>query len=66
MILANPLLLEKHRAKPVPAQLPVTTLAMIVVSRAQVRFAQAAFSSVRDGKHCWLRCGAHKGPTAQT
>ena len=70
MILANPpvlrLRLEKQRAKPVPAQLPVTTPVMIVLSQAQVRFARAGFSSVRDGRHCWLRCGAHKGPIAQT
>ena len=70
MILANPsllrLLLEKQRAKPVPAQFPVTRPGMIVLSQAQVRFARAGFSSVRDGRRCWLRCGAHKGPTART
>jgi hypothetical protein len=70
MILANPpvlrLRLEKQRAKPVPAQLPVTTPVMILLSQAQVRFARAGFSSVRAGKHCWLRCGANKGLTART
>ena len=70
MILANlsvlRLLLEKQRAKPVPAQFPVTPPGMIVVSQAQVRFARAGFSSVRDGRHCWLRYGANKGPTART
>ena len=70
MILANPsvlrLRLEKQRAKPVPAQFPVTTPVMIVLSQAQVRFARAGFSSVRDGRRCWLRCGAHKGPIART
>jgi len=60
------LLLEKPPAKPVPAQLPVKTLVMIVLSQAQVRFAQAGFSSVRGGTRCWRRCGAHKGPTART
>ena len=54
--------LEKQRAKPVLPQLPVTPLAMIALSEAQVKFARAGFSSVRDGRHCWLRCGAHKGP----
>ena len=70
MIVANPpvlrLQLEKQRAKPVPAWLPATTLAMIAFSQAQVRFARAGFSSVRDGRHCWLRYGANKGPTART
>ena len=70
MILANPsllrFLLEKQRGKPVPAQFPVTPPVMIVLSQAQVRFAWAGFSSVRDGRHCWLRCGAHKGPITQT
>jgi len=66
MILANPwglrLRLAKQRAKPVPAWFPVT----IVLPPVQVRFAQAGFSSVHDGTRCWLRCGAHKVPTAQT
>ena len=69
MILANPLVLrlrlERQRAKPVPAQLPVTRPVMVVLSQAQVRFARAGFSSVRDGRRCWLRYGAHKGPTAR-
>jgi len=70
MVLAKPslrrLLLEKPRAKSVPARLPVRTLVMIVLSQAQVRFAQAGFSSVRGGTRCWLRCGARKGPTTRT
>jgi hypothetical protein len=70
MILANPsllrFLLEKQRAKPVPAQFPVMPPGMIVLSQAQVRFARAGFSSVHDGRRCWLRCGAHKGPITQT
>ena len=70
MILANlsvlRLLLEKQRAKPVPAQFPVTLPGMIVLSEAQVRFARAGFSSVHDGKRCWLRCGARKGLITQT
>ena len=69
MILANPsllrLLLEKQWAKPVPALFPVMPPGMIVLSEAQVRFARAGFSSVRDGRHCWLRYDAHKGPTAR-
>ena len=69
MVLAKPLLLrllrEKQRAKCVRAQLPVTTLAMIALSQA-ARFARAGFSSVRDGRRCWPRCGANKGPTART
>jgi hypothetical protein len=70
MILANPslqrFLPEKQRAKPVPAQFLVTPPGMIVLSEAQVRFARAAFSSVHDGRRCWLRCGAHKAPITQT
>ena len=70
MILANPSVLrlrvEKQRAKPVPKQFPVTPPGMIVLPEAQVRFARAGFSSVRAGKHCWLRCGANKGLTART
>jgi hypothetical protein len=70
MILANSSVLrlrvEKQRAKPVPPQFPVTPPGMIVLSEAQVRFARAGFSSVRDGSHCWLRYGANKGPTART
>ena len=70
MILANPsllrFLLEKQRAKPVPAQFPVTPPGMIVLSETQVRFARAVLSSVRDGRHCWLRCGANKAPITQT
>ena len=70
MILANQrvlrLRLEKQRAKPVLKQFPVTPSGMIVLSEAQVRFALAAFSSVRDGRHCWLRCGVHRGLITQT
>jgi len=70
MILANPSVLrlrvEKQRAKPVPKQFPVTPPGMIVLSEAQVRFARAGFSSIRDGSHCWLRYGANKEPTART
>ncbi len=70
MILANPpvlrLRLEKQRAKPAWAWLRVTILAMIALSEAQVRFARAGFSSARDERHCWLRCGANKGPRART
>ena len=69
MILANPSVLRlrlKQRAKPVPKQFPVTPPGMIVLSEAQVRFARAGFSSIRDGSHCWLRYGANKGPTART
>ena len=66
MVLANlPVLrlrLEKQRAKPAMPYLPAMPLAMIALSEAQVRFARAGFSSVPDGRHCWLRCGAHKGP----
>lgn len=66
MILANlsvlHLRLAKQRAKPVRAQFPVTIAPPLV----QVRFARAAFSSVHDGRRCWLRCGAHKGLIAQT
>ncbi len=70
MILANPwvlrLRLEKQQAKPVQVRFPVTTPVMIVLPQAHVRFARAAFSSVRAERRCWLRCGAHKGPIAQT
>jgi len=72
MILAKPwvlrLRLAKQRAKPVPAQFPVTTIPMMIeVPEAQVRFAATAgFSLVHDETHCWLRCGAHKEPITQT
>jgi hypothetical protein len=56
MILVNqPVLrlrLERQQAKPVPAWLPATTLAMIAFSQVQVRFARAGFSSARDGRRC--------------
>jgi integral membrane sensor domain MASE1 len=70
MILVNqPVLrlrLARQQARPVPAWLPATTLAMIAFSQVQVRFAPAGFSSVRDESHCWLRYGANKGPTVRT
>ena len=71
MILANPWVLrlapEKQPPKPRLASLEATPPAMFVLPQGQVRLAApAGFSSVHDGKHCWLRWGAHRAPITQT